>query len=289
MSAWLTYVRERFPLPVYALIVGGIALSGQITGARDVVPLPFILSFISVFAFLAMLRLRDEHKDYDKDRVAHPERPSPRGLLAVTKVEKAIRRGSAIMAAWPVLIALSIGIEAATTYWIVVAYLWLMYEEFYIGEWLERRPLQYAISHQVIIFPIAVFSVLAAGTGDGSPAGNLVPGLLLGLLFIGPFFAYEVCRKLDPDADPVLATYLVVYGRGGTFAMIAAAVLVSAFAAAVVVGYYRWLWALHALLLLSATTIWWKPGAHRVPEIIASMVLVAHLWVIPVTFWSSRL
>ncbi len=289
MNAWLTYVRERFPLPVYAIIVGGIALSGQVTGAGEVVPLPFILSFISVFAFFAMLRLMDEHKDYDRDRVAHPERPLPRGLLGVARVEKTIRRGSAIMAAWPVAIAFSLSIEAALAYWIIVAYLWLMYEEFYIGEWLEPRPLLYAVSHQVIIFPLAVFSVLAAGTGDGSPAGNLGPGLLLGLLFIGPFFAYEVCRKLDPDADPVLMTYLAVYGRGGTFAMIAAAVVVCAFAAAVVVSYYRWLWALHALLLLSATTIWWKPDAYRVPEILASVVLVAHLWVVPVAFWSSRL
>ena len=39
------------------------------------------------------------------------------------------------------------------------AYLWLMYKEFYIGERLSRHPLAYAISHQIIVVPICLFTV----------------------------------------------------------------------------------------------------------------------------------
>ncbi len=284
MKAWLHYFRERFPLAVYALIVGGIALSGQVIGARHVDPLAFAVSFASLLVFFAMLRLMDEYKDYDKDRIAHPERPLPRGLLTVAQAETAIRRGVVAMALWPIIVAPFWGAAAALAYWVVVAYLWLMYREFFVGEWLERRPLLYAITHQVIIFPLGFFSLFMA-SGDG---GTTTGGLTLGLLFIGPFFAYEVCRKLDPDADPVLMTYLTVYGKAWTFAIIAAAVAVAA-AAASRVDYGISLWVLQALLLLSASTIWWRPSAFKVPELVASLLLVAHLWIVPVVFWARAL
>jgi 4-hydroxybenzoate polyprenyltransferase len=187
------------------------------------------------------------------------------------------------MVAWPIVIGALTSIQAAIAYWLVVGYLWLMYREFLIGPWLEARPLLYAATHQVIIFPLCAFSTLVSGTDGWTSSG----GLTLGLQLIGPFFAYEVCRKLDPDADRVLMTYLTVYGKAGTFAIIAGAVAVSA-GGALLAEYGAWLWLLHAVLLLSATTMWWRPSAYRVPEILASVLLVAHLWIVPIAFWLHR-
>ena len=40
--------------------------------------------------FFAELRLMDELKDYEKDLIAHPERPLPRGLLSREEVRAAV-------------------------------------------------------------------------------------------------------------------------------------------------------------------------------------------------------
>ena len=44
MAAWLTYVKERFPLPVYLLLAGGIATTGLYASRRPVPWAPVALS-----------------------------------------------------------------------------------------------------------------------------------------------------------------------------------------------------------------------------------------------------
>ena len=110
-------------------------------------------------------------------------------------------------------------------YLILTLYLWLMYREFYIGKWLEQHQLLYAISHQIVIIPLCVFPVLLAK-----------PILIVSqqtyyfsLLILGAFFSYEISRKLDPKAHPVLKTYRSLYGIRGCFALVLLASFISAF------------------------------------------------------------
>ena len=40
---------------------------------------------------------------------------------------------------------------------------------------------------------------------------------IFGCLILGSFYAYEVCFEIDPNAHPVLKTYLSAYGQNKTF------------------------------------------------------------------------
>jgi hypothetical protein len=86
VAAWLTFVRERFSLPVHLLVSGGFAATGVVLGTGRMQLRPLAVSVGGIIAFFALLRLMDEDKDLDKDRIAHPDRPLPRGLLESTRV-----------------------------------------------------------------------------------------------------------------------------------------------------------------------------------------------------------
>ena len=283
MAAWLIYFKERFPLPVYAVLVGGLSASGALLAGNGIEWLPTTIGFIGLMIFFAVLRLMDEIKDYEKDRIAHPERPLPRGLITVGQASRAVSASVVLMLLWSACAALLTSPVAGAFFLIVTAYLWLMFREFYCGVWLEARPLLYAVTHQLILLPLAYFSALLS-----------FPGLLVsnepfyfGLLLIGSFFAYEVCRKLDPGAHPILRTYLHTHGRTGSFLIVTIALLVAG-AGGWKLGLSAIVWPVEFALLLGKTLIWLRPHAFKVVEGLASLCLVVHVWAIPMqALWSS--
>lgn len=277
MAAWLIYTQERFPLLAYALIVGGFSLSGLTIAGTGFKVVPFATSFVGVMLFFALLRLMDERKDYDKDRVAHPERPLPRGVLQVARVEAVIRHGAWSMVGLGIVSAVLVNPVAGACYLLVTGYLWLMYREFFCGPLLEPRPVLYALTHQLVLLPLCYFCVLVADPGllaDPTP-------LYFSACVAGAFLGYEVCRKLDPQAHPILKTYLSVHGRGGTALLVLAAMTVAGLGA-VALGVETLLLPLQALLLLSLGVIWIRPAAYKLPEKISGLTLLAHVYAVPV-------
>ena len=283
MAAWLTYLRERFPLPVYLLLVSGLVASGALFSSSRIDWQPATISFVGLMIFFAVLRLMDELKDLEKDKIAHPERPLPRGIITVNQAEQAVSIAAAFMLLWALCSALITNYAAGACYAIVTAYLWLMYREFYCGTWLEQRPLLYAVTHQLILVPLAYFSVLLTSPELLTSADTLYFSLPL----IGAFFGYEVCRKLDPQAHPVLRTYLHTHGRVGSLLIVSAAMLIAG-TGAWLLELSTVLWPFEIALLLSMTLIWLRPDAFKITEGVAGLCLIAHLWAIPVkVLWSS--
>jgi 4-hydroxybenzoate polyprenyltransferase len=276
VAAWLTFVRERFSLPVHLLVSGGFAATGVVLGTGRMQLRPLAVSLGGIIAFFALLRLMDEDKDLDKDRIAHPDRPLPRGLLDVGHVRRVIRGAIGLMAAWSLVAASTTSAAAGAAYAGVTVYLWLMYREFYVREWLQLRPLLYALAHQLILIPLSGYSVFVASSSPSSTP----TALGLSLLTVGAFFAYEVCRKLDPAAHPILRTYLHVHGRAGVFAMVAVGTLVAG-AGARMLAVADLLWPIEVGLLLSLIVIWLRPTAFTIPETVAGLSLLAHLWAVP--------
>lgn len=265
LKAWLAYIKERFPLPTYVLLAGGIAASSVWLGdanRKDLSSLWSIRALITGFGvilFFFTLRLMDELKDFAKDQIAHPERPLPRGLLSPLAVSKSIYWLVAVMATYGALLS-------SPAYLILTAWLWLMYREFYVGQWLERSPLFYAVTHQVILLPLATFGAAAWSTELGSYA--------IGVL--GAFFTYEICRKLDPAAHPILKTYVSVYGYPKTLAIIS---MTSAVAAIGVFGLgMPWLWAVEIMVPLSFILLLQRPKAYKLVEGLATLNLLIHLY-----------
>ena len=148
-----------------------------------------------------------------------------------------------------------------------------MYREFYIGKWLEQRQLLYAISHQIVVIPVCAFPVLLA-----------MPILIFSsetycfsFLLLGAFFSYEVSRKLDPQAHPVLKTYRSLYGIRGCSAMVLLASFLSAFASWNL-GLKYLTWPFLLLLLISYALM--NARKHKLIESIASLSLIIHIWAV---------
>jgi len=217
----------------------------------------------------------DERKDYDKDVIAHPDRPLPRGLLTTAEVDRTIVRITLLMLVYSALMVVMTNRIAGISYLAVTLYLLLMYKEFFIGAWLEERPLLYAASHQLIVFGVCIFAVTVK-----SP--NLVLDLRtlsLGLAILGAFLGYEVSRKLDPDAHVALKTYLSIYGVVITSVIIAAASVIAALGA-YGLGLQTLLWPAEGLLVASLLVLFFKPEKYKVVEGVATLSLLVHLWAV---------
>jgi len=208
VGRWLTYLKERFPIVVYLLLCAGFTLSAASLG-RSTSATEITIGIFGLLLFFAELRLMDEFKDYKKDLVAHPERPLPRGLLKISEVHTAIYAGLGLMLFFAAANYLFVGAMPGFLYLALTVYLYLMFKEFFIGNWLEPRMLLYAITHQLILLVLTSYAVSLFDT----TLLLKIPNLLYGLVVLGGFFSYEVGRKLDPAANPILRTYRVVYGE----------------------------------------------------------------------------
>ena len=286
MGAWMTFLKERLPLPSYLVLVMGLAISGSALGNASAAVRPSAaiwgataIAAAGAFMFFAVLRIMDEYKDYEKDRVAHPHRPLPRGLLAPEQVAGAVNGLAVAMLVFGVVVGLRNG-PAGLGYLLVTGYLWLMYREFYAGAWLAQRPLLYAASHQIIILPLCYFCVLVF---DPAAWRHLQPALL-GITVLGAFFAYEICRKLDPQAHPLVQTYLSHYGRATTLVFALCTVALSALGA-LGLGLERMLWPLEGILTAILALLILSPNRYKIIEYGASVSLALHVWAIPLDTW----
>lgn len=288
MSRWLTYVKERMPIPVYVLLGGGFAVSGMSLSPGPLRAGPLLLGFFGVFLFFALLRLMDELKDYDKDLLAHPERPLPRGLLAKGEVNRVIYGLSAAMIAYAALCGALVGWQSAALYLLITAYLWLMYKEFFVGKWLSARPFLYGATHQIIIVPICAFCVAVAAPAEALKAGSVGAAFAIA----GAFFSYEICRKLDPKAHPALETYLSIYGARATFAFVGLLCCVAGAAAYALgagsfPGVGKLLWPAEALVLSSFLLVFFAPQKFKLVEGVATLSLLLHLYALPLQHYAG--
>jgi 4-hydroxybenzoate polyprenyltransferase len=217
MKKWFTFFKERTPLASYLLItMGPVATGYYLSTSRSVED--GIIGFVGFFLFFLVLRMMDEFKDYDKDILAHPTRPLPRGLIPLPEFHLGINIGIALMLVFNVFLFLTGMKCSAFIYALVVIHLWLMYKEFYIGVWLNSKPLLYAFTHQLILVSLCLFCLSVYRVSGTYHFTKMDWIYSFSVLFA--FFSYEVCRKLDPAAHPVLKTYRYVYGMAGVYRIV---------------------------------------------------------------------
>lgn len=282
MANWLTYFKERFPFPVYVILVGGIVLSGNVLALGAFAWKGYAIAFVGLMVFFALLRLMDELKDYEKDLVVHPRRPLPRGVLKVESVARVIQITAVAMVVYSGVVAALTSIEAGVCYLIVTVWLWLMFKEFYLGQWLVDRPLLYAITHQLILLPLCGFAVIVHDAARVESASTW----LYGTCVLGAFFSYEVCRKLDPRAHPLLKTYLYMYGGPKTWVLVFALNVIAGVAAFFLdLGWWLWLPEVATVMVVGWVVKW--PLKYKWGELAATVSLVMHIWALSFAFFLS--
>jgi hypothetical protein len=277
MKRWSTYVLERFPLVGYLLVSGGLCgsmtalLRGRSWTASDL--LATSLACVGVLLFLIQLRWMDEVKDVDKDRVAHPERPLPRGLVTVPEVVRVIRGFNVVAVTFAAVLA-GLGYRhGAAVYLVLWGFLLLMYKEFFVGKWLGERPILYALSHQASLVLIAMFTA-ALVAPDRVFSAEVVE---VGFMNMGAFLTYEVARKLDPQAHPILRNYLGVYGAGRTIALIVV-LQALAVACAALLGFVVLVGPCAVLVSVSLVVLRLRPQQFKAVELVASIAFLIEIW-----------
>lgn len=154
MKKWYRYQKERFPLWFYLPIAALFAASTMaFTYGREAFPNQidkFWYLWFMVAAYFVLLRIADEHKDYEKDCREHSDRPVQRGEITLKELRRAGIIVFLIQVSWT-------AIKYQFTWriqYVVILYFLLMMKEFYLTEFLEHHPLFYIALHQVIFILI---------------------------------------------------------------------------------------------------------------------------------------
>ena len=196
MRLW-EYQAERFPVFKHGALIAtfgasAVCLSALLRGAAPS-GLAIVVAVLVLLGFFFQLRVADEHKDNEDDTKYRPERPVPRGLVTLKELRvaafavAAAQIGLTVLLDWTLIVLL-----LAVWGWLTI-----MTKEFFVPEWLKKRPLVYMISHMAIMPLIDLYATAC----DWWPAGYALHqgfGLTLGaflLLSLVNGSAIEIARK----------------------------------------------------------------------------------------------
>ncbi len=212
---FLAWVGERFNLaqmlPFATVLYAAALLSGRAaSGSGELaVGTGDLRGLAAFFCFLLMLRVFDEHKDYEIDCLNHPGRVLQRGLVTLDQLK--VVGGVAIAVQLVMSLWIDGGPGPVTATWgVVIAWSLLMAREFFCGAWLSRRLVLYAVSHMVVL-PMAMVWASAMGAGRVALTGEVV--IVAAFAFCTGFVA-EVTRKIRAPGDEreTVDSYSKVFG-----------------------------------------------------------------------------
>ncbi len=256
----LAWMKERFA-PANALLFFILYLTtAAVTraGAEGAVAVSLhdAIGCLVTWSFFLLLRIFDEHKDYELDCRNHPGRVLQSGLISLGHLRVLGALALALQVGWSLW--LDGGVGPATMAWgLMFAWTCLMGREFFIADWLTRHLTWYAVSH-MLVMPLIVWW-LAQLAVPGAPLSAPLQVLML-LAFVSGF-CFEITRKTkgpEEERDTV-ESYSRIFGTRGAARVVMA--LVTAMVACQV-----WLivvltgtlvpWALLVLALFYALGLW---------------------------------
>lgn len=224
------YLRERFPIPLVALLaavfaVGSVGLlsPGDALSPGETrwpVPVTLLFLFLLYLALLLRYRVTDEWKDFAHDGAVYPDRPvqrgavSPRSLVVLGVCAFALELACAgLLGGWIGLVL----------YLPIVLYSLLTAVEFFARAWMSRHFTASFLIHEFLYLPLFAWVALALGAPlDWRTAAGVAA---LALLFV----SVEIARKFSPRFDPaggvVLDTYGAVWGRSATVVVLLSLIL----------------------------------------------------------------
>ena len=174
----LRFCIERFPPVPQLILVALLVISGMTMAvtmwapaqAVDALPLDLwtvVVTLVGGGLFIFRLRVFDDVKDAETDRITAPERPIPRGLISEREADLL----AAVLLVGEAAVFASVGSLALVWWSIAAIYTLGMRVEFGIGSWLDRHVLTYAVSHMVCLG-----LVLPALIGAGIEAMDMANG-----------------------------------------------------------------------------------------------------------------
>ena len=236
LARWWVYQRERFPLVAHAPLIAAfssaaVCLSALLRGESRPRGASLVVAFITALCFFFQLRVADEFKDAEDDARHRPYRPVPRGLVTLRELGW-LGAGAAMV---QLVAALWLDARLVPLLLLVWSYMALMSKEFFVRDWLRKRPVTVLWTHMLVMPLIDLYATAC----DWVPAGSsIAPGLrwfLVASFFNG--LVVEIGRKIRaPEMEEAgVETYTVLWGPvrafGAWIAVMAVALASAVFAA----------------------------------------------------------
>jgi 4-hydroxybenzoate polyprenyltransferase len=237
-NRWWVYQRERFPVIGHGLLIAAfsfsaVSFSWLLRGGQGLPStIALATAFITALLLFLQLRIADEFKDFEDDSRYQPYRPVPRGLVKLNEL-----RFIAIGAAC-VQLMFALRLSARLSLWLLLtwAYLALMTKEFFVRDWIRKRPLTYLWTHMLII-PLTDFYATAC---DWQSVKASPPSGLFWFIAVSFFngIALELGRKIRApgDEEKGVRTYSHLWGREAAVGAWFAALLLTAMCAVAASG-----------------------------------------------------
>lgn len=190
------YFRERFPLinmalfAILFLTVYAVAeyYTASSTTAEDGFYWQHIWGILATISFFFRLRVFDEIKDYQLDAHNHPQRVLQSGRVKLRQLINLSIAGTLFEIAWSAYM----GVPTLLCWVLAAGYSLLMRYEFFVGEYLKKRLLLYAITH-MLVMPLIILWIWSAYV----PAFGLgLEYFMLAILSLLGGFSFELARKI---------------------------------------------------------------------------------------------
>ncbi len=209
---FMAWMHERFPLQnallffILYVTTASVARAGLPSSSLHVWD---IMGCMLSWSFFLLLRIFDEHKDYERDCVNFPGRVLQRGLIRL--VDLKVVGVVAVLVQSGMALYRDRGIGPTTESWLLMIF-WasLMTKEFFVADWLNRHLTIYAFSH-MLIMPLVVLW-LAALAQPGHVGSMSLHVLMILALVSG--FCFEITRKTKgPEEErPSVDSYSRIFG-----------------------------------------------------------------------------
>ncbi len=232
MKKYIIYIHERFPLASHVPLISvftfsAVCYSLSAADASDFIPwLRFLITCFLTFTIFFLLRISDEFKDHEDDMKYRKYLPVPRGIIVLKDLKYL---GFVVFGLQ--IICIFFYPDFAKMFLVVMAFLFLMYHEFFIASWLKKHQAAYVFSHMLIIPLVDLLASSAHWSFD-----HIVPPDALIWFFILSFFngiVLEIGRKIKmpEDEEEGVVSYTKLYGfRGAVWLWLALVVVTYIFA-----------------------------------------------------------
>lgn len=210
MNQWL---KERFP-PINFVSGFFLYLLAKAVVALDQQQLNItIVDLFGIFIpamHLFLLRVFDEHKDYDSDRMYYPNRIIQRGIFTLKEVAMLGWIAGAIQIACYIVVRK--GWLSDVSFLALWLWTFLMYKEFFMGQWLKKKLMLYGFLH-LLVTPLLILSLFSVCIQDFDQIGNWKNfAFPLGISILTGWL-YEISRKTKaPDEESGDISYSLLWG-----------------------------------------------------------------------------
>lgn len=229
LGLWL---KERFPLVNFISGAFMFFLAKSVMIDEKTSETSIIMTFLAILiptTHLFLLRVFDEHKDFESDRINYPERVLQKGIFTLKEVRNlGIFAGSIQLVSFTVLfMVFAFNLRLLFFYLILHLWTYLMAQEFFVKDWLKRNFILYGLSH-LLVTPILFILCLATINPEFLWSPSILFATILSLL---TGWLYEITRKTKAPQEEKTndKSYSQIFGLKRSTQVIFASLLITHF------------------------------------------------------------